>query len=276
MQSNLCFATWNVNSIRAREQQMVDVLSNSNIDVLMLQETKVQDHQFPIELYESLGYNVVFNGQKSYNGVAILSKIPFDGHVKDLPLYDIENQDKEARYIEASIVFQDKFITFASVYVPNGQSVLLQNESLEESQRFIYKLNFLKRLKTRIQENFDINNDYYIFGGDYNIANEAIDLSNPKANEGGVGFHLYERNALKEIISLAKDAFRFFHPNEKQFSWWDYKTKGFERDVGWRLDYLLCSNKVMEYLDNCFILKDARGMQKPSDHTLVVGNIKIG
>jgi exodeoxyribonuclease-3 len=231
MPNNLCFATWNVNSIRARENQLKEVILKNKIDVLMLQETKVQDHHFPVELYESLGYNISFVGQKSYNGVAILSKIPFESYNLNLPLFKIETEDLEARYLEVSITFAGKLITFASVYVPNGQSELLKNEKLEESKRFVYKINFFKRLQERLKTSFNLKEEYLIFGGDYNVANEAIDLFNPKANEGGVGFHIYERNNLKEIISLGlKDAFRHFHPNKVAYSWWDYRTKAFDRD----------------------------------------------
>jgi exodeoxyribonuclease-3 len=273
MNHNITFATWNVNSIRARYNNISDALKETKIDVIMLQETKVQDKDFPLELIYSLGYNIAFYGQKSYNGVAILSKFPFESEVKSLPIYEYGEIDLEARFIQVSITFQGNVITFASVYVPNGASVDLKIP-LESSSRFVYKLNFFKRLTRYIKENFDLENDYLVFGGDYNVANDEIDLFNPKAAAGNVGFHDSERKLLKDLLSIGMiDMFRALHPTDRQYSWWDYRTSAHIRDNGWRIDYLLASKNIMKKTIECRILKHLRGLEKASDHTIVLGEV---
>lgn len=264
-------ATWNINSIRVRLELLKSVVSSNNIDIILLQETKCQNCNFPISEIQSMGMNCLYNGQKSYNGVAILSKYPLELEFNALPLYDLQDNDDEARYIEAITTIDGKIIRIASIYVPMGGSVLRLNEKLEDSVRFKYKLNFYKRLKKRIEElkrdtgNFQ--DEYLIFAGDMNVAQEEIDLSHPKANDGNVGFHPYERQALRDIRAVGlEDAFRVIHPFDRQYSWWDYRTRAFERDVGWRLDYLLASQNVITNTKKCFVDIKTRAQQKTSDH----------
>ena len=264
-------ATWNINSIRVRLELLKSVISSNNVDVILLQETKCQNCDFPIFEIQSIGMNCLYNGQKSYNGVAILSKYPLELEFNALPLYDMQDNDDEARYIEAITTIDGKIIRIASIYVPMGGSVLRLNEKLEDSLRFKYKLNFYKRLKKRIEElKRDTNNfqdEYLIFAGDMNVAQEEIDLSHPKANDGNVGFHPYERQALRDIRAVGlEDAFRVIHPFDRQYSWWDYRTRAFERDVGWRLDYLLASKNVIKNTKKCFVDVKTRAQQKTSDH----------
>ena len=242
-------ATWNINSIRIRLNLLDEVIKKNDLDIILLQETKCQDTDFPISQIQSMNINYLFKGQKSYNGVAILSKYPIELITKELPLYNFQDTDDEARYVEAIITINGKILRVASIYVPQGGSVLKDGETIEESARFNYKLNFYKRLQTRIKEvkeqTTGFKDEYVIFAGDLNVAQEEIDLHNPKANDGNVCFHPMERKALREIKNIGLyDAFRSKYPDTKQYTWWDYKTKGFDRNVGWRLDYLLSSKNV--------------------------------
>lgn len=264
-------ATWNINSIRIRLDLLKSVINQNQLDVILLQETKCQDFDFPTSAIQSIGMNYLYKGQKSYNGVAILSKYPIDLEYDELPLYNLQEEDNEARYIEAITTINGKILRLASIYVPMGGSVLQPGETLEESQRFNYKLNFYKRLQNRIEEiKKDTNgfqDEYIIFAGDLNVAQEAIDLSHPKANEGGVGFHPFERQALRNIRTVGlDDLFRLKYPNVVQYSWWDYRTKAFDRNIGWRLDYLLCSPNVVENTKECYVDMKTRGKPKTSDH----------
>lgn len=271
--SKITIGTWNVNSIRARFDQVKQVLSENHIDVLLLQETKVQDIDFPEFFFKDFGYNLIYKGQKSYNGVAIVSRIPLELNTDYLPFYSICEQDLEARYIEAGFTVNKKYITVSSVYVPNGAS--LEEVKLEESLRFNYKLTFFDRLIQHLSA-FDLENDFVLFGGDFNVAKDEIDLFNPQANKGDVGFHDDERIRLKTLISRGMyDLFREKNGNEVAYTWWDYRTKAFDRDVGWRLDYLFGSKQILNSMTDCKILKSLRGMKKASDHTLVTVDLDI-
>ncbi len=269
--SKIRIATWNINSIRIRLELLAEVIRNNNIDIILLQETKCQDREFPVSAMTSMKMNSTFVGQKSYNGVAILSKHPLDVVTKELPLYYFEKEDEEARYVEAMVTFEKKIIRVASVYVPMGGSTLEAGEKLEDSKRFRYKLNFYKRLQARIlelkQETNDFQDEYIVFGGDLNVAQEEIDLSHPKENDGGVGFHPLEREALREIRKCGlEDSFRAKFPTAKQYTWWDYRTRAFSRNIGWRLDYLLSSPNVLSGMKECFVDMKTRAKEKTSDH----------
>lgn len=265
-------ASWNVNSIRSRIDQFNEILKLNNLDILMLQETKVQDIHFPKNIFDDKNYNIIFHGQKSYNGVAIASKFPITFESKSLPSYNLDDNDTEARYIEGSITVDGKFYTLINAYVPNGDSN--EDGELEQRKRFKYKINFYKRLQKRLQE-FD-KNDNVIIAGDFNVAKDEIDLTAPKRNEGDIGFHPEERENLKELERLGfYDLFRFKYPEKQLFTWWDHKTRAFERNSGWRLDYIFGSENVKTNLNDVKILTEARGMKKPSDHTLVIAEIKI-
>lgn len=264
--------TWNVNSVRARFDQIRHVLDCQAVDILLLQETKVQDKDFPEFFFRDFGYNTIFAGQKSYNGVAIISKIPIESIMTSLPLYDLYHHDDEARYIEAGITINKNYLTISSVYVPNGAS---NDDDLEKSERFLYKLRFLDRLMVRLKS-FDLKNDFVLFGGDFNVANDEIDLFNPAQNKGCIGFHDKERMRIKSIISSGLyDLYRNINGNKVEYTWWDYRTKAFDRDLGWRIDYMFGSRKVVDNLLDCKILKSIRGMEKSSDHTLVFADISL-
>lgn len=273
-------ATWNINSIRIRLELLKSVIENNKLDIILLQETKCQESDFPASAIQSMGMNYVYKGQKSYNGVAILSKFPIDIEATELDLFNLQDVDTEARYVEGVITINGKILRVASVYVPMGGSALQENETLEESERFKYKLNFYKRLQTRIKELKEATNDfrdeYVIFAGDLNVAQEEIDLSHPKANDGNVGFHPMERQSLRDIRNVGlEDIFRVKYPNTQQFTWWDYRTGAFNRNVGWRLDYLLCSKNIIDNTSECYVDMQTRAKPKTSDHAPSVIEFEI-
>ena len=261
--------TWNVNSIRVRLEMLFQVIKLNNLDIILLQETKCRDEDFPVRAIEEAGYNVVFKGQKSYNGVAIVSKHPLDVEITELPMYDATIEDEEARYIEAIATIDKKIVRVASVYVPNGASALMPGETLEESKRFRYKLEFYKRLQNRILEIKPyFNDEAFIIAGDFNVANEPIDVNNPQLHEGCVCYHPMERRDFKELLKETDltDTFRQLYPNKVQYTWWDFKTRAFSRNVGWRLDYLLSSPNVIKTTTDCWVDMDTRALPKTSDH----------
>ena len=268
-------ATWNVNSVRARMSALQNWISQNSSDIILLQETKCTDENFPISDINNLGYNVEIFGQKSYNGVAILSKYPIYVELYQLPLYDEQIEDNEARYIEAIIEVNNSIFRVASIYVPNGSSTLMSSEKLEDSKRFKYKMSFFRRLTKRVQEVLKFEDEYVVFGGDYNVALQEIDLHNPDTAAGGVGFHQDEINHLQTIIDLGLvDSYRFKYPDTVAYSWWDYRRNRWADNKGWRIDYLLSSQNIINNTFDCTIHKNTRGVEKASDHVPVEINIK--
>ena len=248
-------ATWNINSIRQRVESLAGFLRNQEIDVMLLQELKCMTDMFPKEYFDDIGYNCLVYGQKSYNGVAILSKYQIECLKFGNEIFESDNQ---ARYIESFI----NGYSVASIYVPNGQNT--------EAQAYEYKLNFLKTLKeyikTRIEDNF-------IIGGDFNIARSDIDIYNPKAWKGKVCCTDKERALFENILDIGlKDILRENMPNEKIYTWWDYRRGSFAKNYGLRLDYILSSKNIN--VQNCFVDKETRAKKHPSDHAPVVIDIK--
>ena len=270
-------ASWNINSIRLRIGLVNNWLKHNDIDILLLQETKCVDELFPVMDFTMEGYNAIFTGQKSYNGVAILSKYPIETEQIKLPLYHFDSIDEEARYIEGVCTINNKIIRVASVYVPNGSSALQKGEKLEDSKRFVYKLNFYKRLQQRMSEikNYD---EFIIVGGDANVARAEIDLHSPKTAEGGVGFHKLERNAFENILSAGyTEIFRHQHPTVQEYSWWDYRRNGWQNNKGWRIDYLLLNEFTLQnsLSITSAIDKSTRSISQTSDHVPVLVEIEI-
>lgn len=249
-------ATWNVNSVNQRIEQLKKILVNEEIDVIMLQEIKCENDNFPREELENLGYNVILRGQKAYNGVATISRHPIE---------EISNSlmgDDEARYIEGIIKYKNQVIRLINVYVPHGQS--------PDSPRFQYKMHFYENLAKRIQ-NYLKNDEILIVAGDFNVAPEDIDVYDPDRLDGSIGFHIMERKHIREILNLGLfDAFRVKYPETQEFSWWDYRTMGFLYNRGMRLDNILISAEGADIMKDCNILRDVRGWEKPSDHVPVV------
>ena len=259
-------ATWNVNSIRTRQSHVIEWLNNNSIDVLCLQETKVIDKDFPREPFENVGYHTYISGQKAYNGVATFSRQPMTNILTGFtPVVGEEianNFDEQKRVISG--VIDD--IRIINLYVPNGSSI--------GSDKYQYKLKWLEVLKHYI--NSLIKKDSYelCICGDFNIALEDKDIYNSKGKENHIMSSALEREALQGIIKLGfKDAFRKFTTEGGHFSWWDYRSGGFQRNRGWRIDHLYLTNKLYEKAVSCTIDIEPRKQERPSDHTPVIVEI---
>lgn len=263
-------ASWNVNSIRSRLDIVIKWAKQVNPDILLLQELKTEQEKFPYSEIEELGYNIAINGQKSYNGVAILSKYPLDDIINQIPLYKdhnlsnyyLENYDKESRYIEATTNINGKLVRIASIYVPNGAN----NEEI----RYPFKLNFLSHLENHAKNilRFD---ELIILGGDYNVAPYDIDVFDPKNLENQICFREDEKKALRKIINLGyQDIFRIKNKNQQQFSWWDYRGSSFDYNKGMRIDHLLLSPLATDNVSECYIDEEPRKWDKPSDHAPII------
>jgi len=264
----LLIATWNVNSIRTRLSQTIDWINRANPDILCLQETKVIDNSFPFEPFEKLGYSVEVYGQKSYNGVAIISKIKgknvkkgFSGHCKsDL---NIETFQDQKRLISADI----SGIKIINVYVPNGSSL--------ESEKFDYKINWLQCLASFIDEQVK-RGELICLMGDFNIAPSNLDIHNPKNYEGGIMASERERNALNKVLKgRLIDSFRIFEKNTGHWSWWDYRNNAFELNKGWRIDHIYVSKELSSKLKSCVIDSLPRANLRPSDHVPVMIDLNL-
>ena len=253
-------ATWNVNSIRTRLPLLLNWLEENKPHVVCLQETKVEDSQFPHWELNQSGYESVFYGQKSYNGVAILSKEPIEEVQKGFRnRYDPEN----ARLISATI----SGVRLINVYVPQGQTT--------ESDKFQYKLEFLQELKQEIANLNDSKKPFAIMG-DFNIAPNAEDVWNEEFMKNRVSFHPKEHEQLKEISKTGlTDIFRKFDQRPGQFSWWDFRTRGFERGEGMRIDYILANSVLTSSCCTCIIDLSARKQDRPSDHAPVIGEFNL-
>lgn len=268
-------ASFNVNSVKARLPRVLEWLKNSNPDVVLLQELKCIESEFPFEAFYDAGYNSVACGQKSYNGVAILSKSKIEDVVRGLPTIGGET-DEQARYIEAVLPFAGKAIRVASVYVPNGGGDLMPGETLESSQKFTYKLKFFERLQAHFATllSFD---EIQIFGGDYNVAVEEIDVYAPKALNGTVCFHPLEREKFRMILNSGLvDSYRAFSGQNQAFSWWDYRGGSWQHNKGMRIDYLLCSPQAADKITAVGIEdRGVRDQEKASDHCPVCVVIEV-
>lgn len=255
-------ATFNVNSVKARLANLLTWLDESKPDIVLLQELKCVEEAFPAMEIEERGYNLAVHGQKTYNGVAILSKFPLDDVVRGLPGDDA---DEQARYIEAEVSLPGSAMRVASAYVPNGQDVT--------SDKFPYKLQFLERLRAHWAERLSYR-EVAVLGGDFNVAPMPIDVYDAPALDGTVCYHPAERERLRALMHLGfYDAFRVMHPDKQQFSWWDYRGNGYERGHGLRIDHLLLSAMAADTLTACVIDEKPRQQDKPSDHAPVVATL---
>jgi exodeoxyribonuclease-3 len=256
--------TWNINSIKARISLFRDWLRETQPDIVLLQETKCEDSAFPALEIEELGYNIALFGQKTYNGVAILSKYPLEDITRGL---DGEPEDAQARYIEAVVSIDGKAVRVASVYVPNGQEV--------GSDKFAYKLRFFERLRKHLSQLLQYE-EICVIGGDYNVAPFPIDVHAPAQLDGTVCYHPEERRQLRSLFNLGYyDAYRLIHPDVKQFSWWDYRGNAYERGHGMRIDHLALSAQAVDRLLSCHIDENPRQLEKPSDHAPVVCQLSL-
>ncbi|HEY8606222.1 MAG TPA: exodeoxyribonuclease III [Noviherbaspirillum sp.] len=250
-------ATWNVNSLKVRLPQVLQWLTENPVDVLCLQETKLTDDKFPQAEIAAAGYQVAFSGQKTYNGVAILSRHPIAEVVKNNPRF----QDEQQRIIAATIAG----MRIVCAYIPNGQTV--------GSDKYQYKLRWLDALHAWLADEMQAHSSLALLG-DYNIAPDERDVHDPKAWEGQVLFSEPERAQFQRLEALGlKDAFRMFEQPEKIFSWWDYRMMAFRRNMGLRIDHILLSPPLAARCSGCMVDKAPRKWEQPSDHAPVVATL---
>lgn len=259
-------ATWNVNSVKARLPNLLTWLREATPDIVLLQETKCVDDAFPRLEIEDLGYNLAVHGQKTYNGVAILSKGPLDDIRSGLP--DGEGDD-HARYIEAVASFGDVVLRVASIYLPNGNPVGADPVgSAPLSDKYLFKLAWMDRLRRHAQAVLALE-EPTVFGGDYNIIPSAQDVYAPDAWREDALFRLESREKFRALVNLGlTDAYRALHPDQSRaYTFWDYQAGAWQRDNGLRIDHLLLSPQAADMLTACDIDKAPRGREKASDHT---------
>lgn len=256
----LRIATWNVNSVRRRIDLVCDWLQASDLDALCLQETKCVDDQFPAERFAELGYESHVHGQKAYNGVAILSRLPADDVARGMP----GHSDPSCRMIAATV----GGVRLVSAYVPNGNSV--------GSEKYHYKLDWLARFRDYLGGEMG-SHPHVLAGGDYNIAPADIDVFDPVYWGEDILCSPPERAAYRELTKLGlDDVFRALNPKEQTFSWWDYRQNSFQRNRGLRIDLFLATHATVSRATECLIDSAPRGLEGPSDHAPVVVALNAG
>lgn len=247
-------ASWNVNSLRVRLPHLITWLAQEQPDVVALQEIKLEDKNFPIAEIEAAGYRAIFSGQKTYNGVALLSKQPLDKVEAAFPNFI----DEQRRVLAATL----GNMRIVNLYVPNGSSV--------GSDKYEYKLNWLKQLKQYLQAQLLLYPQLIILG-DFNIAPEDRDVHDPKMWEGNVLVSTPERAALNDIMAdNFLDVFRLFESDKGHYTWWDYRLNAFKRNLGLRIDHILISHALKSKCTTCYIDKTPRTWERPSDHAPIV------
>jgi len=259
-------ATWNVNSVRTRLDQVLAWLAAERPEVLCLQETKVADELFPLEPFRALGYEAAISGQKAYNGVAILSRLPiedvqvgFAALLPDDP--EAPGLGEQKRVISAQIAG----LRVLNLYVPNGSSL--------RSEKYAYKLEWLACLK-RYLDAQETQGEPLVMVGDFNIALEARDIHDPARLNGGIMASEPERQALQAALGeRLEDGFRLFEPEGGHWSWWDYRTAGWETGRGWRIDHIYLDAELRDQALGCTIDAPMRGNPQPSDHAPVIINL---
>jgi len=253
----LKLATWNVNSLKVRLPHLLGWLDADTPDIVCLQETKTDDPKFPAAEIEAAGYHVAYSGQKTYNGVAIVSRDPIAEVSNGIAGF----ADEQKRVIAATI----DSVRVIDAYVPNGQSVV--------SDKYRYKLDWLNAFTRYLEEQLARYPELAVVG-DFNIAPESRDVHDPKAWEGQVLCSAAERDAFNGLLGLGLvDSFRLFEQPEKSYTWWDYRLNAFRRSMGLRIDHILLSPALAKRCRGVSILKDIRAQERPSDHAPVVADI---
>ena len=244
---------FNVNSLKVRLPQTLDWLAQHQPDVLCLQETKLQDENFPLHEIHAAGYQAIYAGQKTYNGVALLSRQAGAAVVTALPHFvDVQKRVVAATYGDVRVI---------CIYVPNGESL--------ESEKFLYKLSWLEALTEWLREELQRYPKLALLG-DFNIAPDERDVHDAKAWEGKILFSPSEHQALQKIMALGlRDSFRLFDQAENSYTWWDYRMLAFRRNMGLRIDHILLSAPLAEVCTACCIDRQTRKLERPSDHAPV-------
>lgn len=243
-------ASWNVNSLKVRLDQVLEWLDATNVDVLALQETKLTDDKFPVQAFKDKGFNVMYSGQKTYNGVAIISRNPIKDVVLDLPDF----VDPQRRIMAVTV----DDIRVINLYIPNGSEV--------GSDKYHYKLMWLAHVTAFIKQQLKQYPRLAVVG-DFNIAPEDRDVHDPQAWKGCVLVSPLERKAFSDFIELGlHDSFRHFSQEEQVFSWWDYRGAAFRRNIGLRIDHILLSQELIGQCSKSVIDPEPRRSERPSDH----------
>ena len=252
-------AAWNVNSLKVRLPQLLEWLAAQEPDVVCLQETKLEDHNFPSAEIQAAGYQVAFSGQKTYNGVALLSRLGMSDVICGNPHFP----DAQKRLISATV----QGIRVVCAYIPNGQAL--------DSDKYAYKLAWLAALESWLGEQLVLNPQLTL-AGDFNIAPDDRDVHNPAAWEGQILCSPPERAAFQAFLALGlKDSFRLFEQPEKSFSWWDYRMLGFQRNQGLRIDHILLSTPLTARCTAAGIDREMRKKERPSDHAPVTADLAL-
>lgn len=247
--------SWNVNSVRARINNIKNYIKEVNPDILLLQEIKTQDENFPYEEFKNLGYISYVYGQKSYNGVAILSKI----EIKNISKNFIRDSLEQSRIITGEIKIKKKKIELVNIYVPNGNPV--------ETEKYDYKKDWLKKFISNIKKKLSINSNILI-AGDFNIIPEEMDVYDFKRYENDALGKLEIRKKFRELLNLGfKDVYRLMNKEKQDYTFWDYFAGSWQKNYGMRIDHFLLSNSLIENISSVYINKKPRSKIKPSDHT---------
>ena len=248
-------SSWNVNSVRARITNILNYLKSSNPDILMIQEIKTEEKNFPFSDFKNLGYESHVFGQKSYNGVAFLSKVNID----KINIQFFKDKNNQSRIIAGDINNKSKNIKLINIYVPNGNPV--------DTEKYEYKKDwynsFIKKVKETLAQNENI-----IIGGDFNVIPEKIDVYDFKKYENDALFKLEIRKKFKELINLGfQDVYRYFNKDKHEYTFWDYMAGAWQKNHGMRIDHFLISKNLLSNIKNINIDKKPRSKIKPSDHT---------
>ena len=247
--------SWNVNSVRARIVNIIDYIKLSKPDVLMLQEIKTENKNFPIDDFKKKGYESYVFGQKSYNGVAFLSKVK----INNINTNFIKDKLKQSRIIEGDIKIQNKLIKLINIYVPNGNPI--------DTEKYDYKKNwldsFIKEVDKTLKKNKNI-----IISGDFNVIPEEIDCYDHLKYQNDALFKLEIRKKFRELLNLGfVDIYRHVNKHKQEYTFWDYTSGSWQKNNGLRIDHFLVSNNIINNVQNIFINKKPRSKIKPSDHT---------
>tara|TARA_B100000963_G_scaffold163869_1_gene142368 strand:+ start:138 stop:914 length:777 start_codon:yes stop_codon:yes gene_type:complete len=248
-------SSWNVNSVRARIENIKDYLNKFSPNILLMQEIKTEEKNFPFNEFKDLGYHSYVFGQKSYNGVAIISKKKLENVNTDI----IKDKLKQARTISAEFEFKKRKILVINIYTPNGNPV--------DTEKYDYKKKWLNDL-TKVLKKLGQKNENIILSGDFNIIPAAEDVYNVKSFEDDALFRLEIRKKYREILNMGYvDSYRHKYPDTEGYTFWDYMRGAWQKNNGMRIDHFLLSNSLINILKNVSINKTPRGKEKPSDHT---------
>tara|TARA_B100001093_G_C26581664_1_gene907544 strand:+ start:140 stop:916 length:777 start_codon:yes stop_codon:yes gene_type:complete len=247
--------SWNVNSVRARLENIINYIEDSKPDIMLLQEIKTQEINFPKEQFKEIGYDSHVYGQKSYNGVAFLSKIP----LSNININFIDDKLKQSRIITCDFNLKQKKIKLINIYVPNGNPI--------DTEKYDYKKNWLNLFVNSVKKTLKQNKNI-IISGDYNIIPEKIDVYDSSRYENDALFKLEIRKKYRELINLGfYDVYRYLNKNKEEYTFWDYFAGSWSKNYGMRIDHFLVSNDIISDVKKININKKPRSKMKPSDHT---------